>query len=285
MHRTSTSDRLLVFASALLFSTGGVAIKYNTLTPGQVASFRSLVAAVVLVLLMPAARRGWTWRHAMAAVAYAACLITFVIATKLTTSANAIFLQSTAPAYLLFLSPLLLHEKLHRSDLFLLAGVGTGMAMFFIAAEQATTTAPDPFMGNMIALMSGVLWAAVVLSLRWLGRRDDGAHASMATVVLGNIFAFLGALPIALPVQRVTPVDGAVLLYLGVFQIGLAYVCLTKALQRVPAFETATLLLIEPALNPVWTWLFLGERPAPLAITGGAIILSSTLLNTWYKTR
>jgi drug/metabolite transporter (DMT)-like permease len=278
-------ERLWVFAAALLFSTGGAAIKGNTLTGWQVASFRSLVAAVVLVLLLPAARRNWTWRHALAGFAYAVSLVSFVAATKLTTAANAIFLQSTAPAYMIFLSPLLLREHLRRSDFWLLLGVACGMALFFTAAEPVRATAPDPFSGNIIALVSGFAWALTIVGLRWLGRRDDGVHASMSIVIVGNFLAFAGALPMALPIVNLSVSDISVLLYLGIFQIGLAYYCLTRAITKIPAFEASTLLLVEPALNPVWTWLILGERPARLAILGGVIILASTLANTWWQSR
>lgn len=278
-------SRLLVFAAALLFSTGGAAIKGNTLTAWQVASFRSAIAAVTLALVFPYARRGWTRRHLLVSIAYAATLISFVAANKLTTAANAIFLQSTAPAYLIVLGPLLLKEHLRKSDLWLLLGVATGMAMFFIASEPARLTAPDPVTGNIVALASGLAWAFVVLGLRWVGRTDEGLHAGMATVTAGNVLTCLLALPFALPVSSVTVPDIAVLLYLGIFQVGLAYVCLTRAITKIPAFEAATLLLIEPALNPVWTWLLLGERPAALSIAGGATILATTLLNAWWTTR
>jgi drug/metabolite transporter (DMT)-like permease len=278
-------SRLWVLAAALLFSTGGAAIKGNTLTSWQVASFRSLVAALALALLIPAARRNWTRRHLIVGAVYSATLILFVAANKLTTAANAIFLQSTAPAYLIVLGPLLLRERLRRSDVWLLLGVAVGMALFFVAAEPPRATAPDPVNGNIIGMFSGVAWAFTVLGLRWIGRSDDGAHASMATVVAGNTFAGLLALPFALPVEHAGPGDLLVLLYLGVFQVGLAYVCLTRGIRRVPAFEASTLLLIEPALNPVWTWLIMGERPAVLSIAGGSVILASTLLSAWWATR
>jgi drug/metabolite transporter, DME family len=118
-----------------------------------------------------------------------------------------------------------------------------------------------------------------VLGLRWLH------EGGLRIVVLGNWLTFLVALPFAWPVPAMTATDIASLVYLGVFQIGLAYVCLTKALTRIPAFEAATLLLVEPAMNPVWTWLSLGERPAALSIAGGVVILASTLVNTWIVSR
>ena len=109
-----SSSRYGVLAAALLFSTGGAAIKACSLTGWQVAGFRSGVAAVALWLLVPGARRQWNWRTLLAGIFYAATLILFVTANKLTTSANAIFLQSTAPLYLLLLGPLVLREPVRR---------------------------------------------------------------------------------------------------------------------------------------------------------------------------
>ena len=108
---------IFVFAAALLFSTGGAAIKACSLSSWAVASFRSGIAAVVLWLLLPGARRGWTWRTILIGAVYAATLILFVLANKSTTSANAIFLQSTAPLYLLLLGPLVLREPIRKADL------------------------------------------------------------------------------------------------------------------------------------------------------------------------
>ncbi|MBC7928235.1 MAG: DMT family transporter [Bryobacteraceae bacterium] len=183
------------------------------------------------------------------------------------------------------LSPLLLKEHLRRTDVWLLAGVGTGMALFFVSAEPATSTAPNPALGNALSLLSGLTWAFTLVGLRWLSRTDPSGTGTLATLVIGNLFAFFGALPLALPIHTIAASDVLVLLYLGVFQIGLAYYLLTRAIAHIPAFEAATLLLIEPALNPVWTWLILRERPATLALAGGVVILASTLLNTWSVTR
>src|SRR3954466_6140634 len=161
-------NRLWVFAAAILFSTGGVAVKGNSLTSWQVASFRSLVAAIAMAILLPAARKRWTWQHLITGLAYAATLVLFVIATKLTTAANAIFLQSTAPGYLILLSPLLLKEHLRRTDIWLLLGVATGMVLFFVAAEPARATAPEPATGNIMGVLSGLTWTFTVIGLRWL---------------------------------------------------------------------------------------------------------------------
>ena len=237
------------------------------------AGFRSLVAAITILLVMPSARRNWTWRAAAVGLAYALTLVLFVTANKLTTSANAIFLQSTAPLYLLVLSPLLLKERVRLMDVLVMAVVACGLACFFIGREPARITAPRPFEGNLVALLSGFTYAFTITGLRWISSRSDVRESPMATVALGNILAFLICLPAAFPIKHAGPVDIAAILYLGVFQISLAYFLLSAGVRFVPAVGAGTLLLIEPAFNPVWTWLLHGERPGGLAICGGALIL------------
>jgi drug/metabolite transporter (DMT)-like permease len=265
-----------------------VAIKAASLNGWQIASFRSGVAAVALLLLLPEARRGWVWRMAPVSAAYAGTLVAFVLATRLTTAANAIFLQSTAPLYVLLLGPWLLAEKVRRSDVPFILAIVSGLALFFVGREPAVRTAPSPAEGNLLALVSGVLYAAMLLGLRWLGRGRRGGDSGLATVALGNILAFLAALPMALGARAALPAftgaDVAVILYLGVVQIGLSYFCLTRAIRHVTAFEATAILLIEPALNPVWVWLVHGEKPGVWALCGGGLILAATLLNTWKKT-
>ncbi len=269
-----TADRLRLVGAALLFSTGGAAIKATTFTGPQVASLRSGVAALAILALAPAARRGWSPRAALVALAYAVTLTLFAAANKLTTSANAIFLQSTAPIYLVLLSPLLLREPVRRRDLAVMAAIAGGLALFFVGAEAPVATAPDPVRGNALALASGVTYALLVAGLRWMGARE-GDHA-VAAVAIGNLLGFGLALPAALPFARVTPTDVVAVLYLGVFQIAVAYLLLAQALRRVPALEASMLLLVEPVFNPVWAWLVHGERPGPWALAGGAVIIAAT---------
>jgi drug/metabolite transporter (DMT)-like permease len=266
--------RLQLVLAALLFSTGGAAIKASTLTGWQVASFRSGVAALTLLLLVPATRRGWGWRPALVGVAYAATLILFVTANKLTTSANTIFLQATSPVYLLILGPFFLKEPVRPRDLWVVAAVLAGLALFFIGNEAPVVTAPDPARGNLLALLSGVSFALTIAGLRWLSRGAE--DSGLATVAIGNIIAFVWGLPFALPVISATPADWMVVLYLGSIQIGLAYACLTRGLRRVPALEASLLLMVEPVLNPVWAWLVHGERPSHWALLGGALIIGAT---------
>jgi DME family drug/metabolite transporter len=277
--------RLLLVLAAVLFSTGGVAIKFNQLTTWQVACGRSILAAGALWLVMPGVRRRWTWQLVALGVAYAANLILFVAATKLTTAANAIFLQSTAPIYLLIIGPLLLKERLRRSDLLLMAAMGAGMSLFFVSTEPAVASAPNPALGNILGTISGLVWAIVVAGLRWAGRQDTTGADGLAMVFAGNLIAFFVTLAPALPVRHVALSDTLVVVYLGAFQVALAYYCLTKGIKHVPAFEASVVMLVEPALNPVWTWLMLGERPGLLACAGGAILLASTVANAWWQNR
>jgi drug/metabolite transporter (DMT)-like permease len=285
--RTPLGARLLVLAAAALFSTGGAAIKATGFSSWQVAGFRSGVAALAILLLIPEARRNWRWRYVPVAVTYALTLLLFVTANKLTTAANAIFLQAGAPLFVLAIGPLVLKEPIRRSDLVLMAAVACGMAMFFSGHEAAVTTAPNPARGNLFGALSAVTYAITIAGLRWSERgHASGTSAGMVTVLMGNLLACAVTLPMALPVAAGRRwQDAAVILWLGVFQIALAYLCLTRGIRHVPAFEATTLLLLEPALNPVWTWLVHRERPAALSLAGGAVILSSTLLNAWWQGR
>jgi DME family drug/metabolite transporter len=277
-------SRLLLVGAAVLFSTGGAAIKMATLTEWQVASFRSGVAAAALLVVVPAARRGWSWRMVPASCAYAATVILFVLATRLTTAANAIFLQSTAPFYILIFGPLILHERVGRSDAIYVAIVAVGIACLFMDVQPALATAPDPRKGNLIALASGLAWAMAVMGLRATGR-DAAGNKAVATVTMGNLIAFLAALPMALPVDAAGSANVATILYLGIVQIGVAYALLSRAIEHVPAFEATAVLLVEPVMNPIWAWLVHDERPGIWALGGGATILLATFANTWRKTR
>jgi DME family drug/metabolite transporter len=275
--------RLEVCAAALLFSLGGAGIKATELTSWQVAGFRSGIAALVFLLLIPEARRGWSWRSLVVGSTYAATMILFVLANKLTTSANTIFLQSAAPLYVLLLAPWILRERGRRSDLFVMALVVVGLSLFFVGSEAPLRTAPDPVRGNLLGAAAGVTWALTIMGMRRLGR--SGGAAPLSAALAGNLIAMAVSLPFALPVANAGPADAAIIVGLGVFQIGLAYVFLIRGLRDVPAFEAMILLLLEPALNPIWSWMIHGERPGAWSLAGGALILGASVLKTWNDSR
>ncbi len=269
-------SRWSVIAAAALFSTGGAAIKGTALTAFQVAGFRSAVAALALVLLLPAARKGFGWDLLPAAGAYAGTLIFFVLATKLTTAAAAIFLQSTAPIWILLLAPLLLREPIRLADLPAVGLAAAGLALVFLGSRDPAATAPRPELGNLFALASGLFYALMMVTMRRLSRdAAAGNDRTLAATVLGNGLAFVVTLPLALPVASVRSADVVAILYLGVVQIGLAYWLFSKGLKHLPALEVSLLVLLEPVLNPLWTWLAAGERPSALASLGGAIMIAA----------
>jgi len=264
----------------LLFSTGGAAIKAANFTGWQVASFRSGVAALALLVAVPAARRGFGWKTAAVGVIYAVTLVTFVLANRLTTSANAIYLQSTAPLYLLLLGPWLLKERISRRDIPVLLAVVAGLALVFLGEDAPSATAPHPVRGNLLAVLSGVSYAVMLIGLRRLGRDQATEGHGISAVILGNLIACVAVLPWALPLGPTPMVSWGVILYLGVFQIGVAYLLVTAGLRRVPALEASLLLLVETALNPVWSWWLLSEVPSVLALCGGGVIIAATIWQT-----
>ena len=274
---------LEIIVAALLFSTGGAAIKATTLSGIEVGGLRSAIAAVALVLFIPAARRGYTWRAAAVGLAFAGSLVLFVTANKLTTSAASIFLQSTAPLYVLLAGPWLLRERASRSDLLLMLPVAAGLLLVFAGTGVAGRTAPDPFRGNVLALLSGVTWAFAIMGLRWMSEHPKSSP--LAAAVLGNVFAAVICLPFLRSPTLIAAPDWAALVYLGVFQVALAYVFLTRGVGQLPALDASLLLLVEPGLNPVWAWIAHGERPSALALGGGALILGATAVKAWSDAR
>ena len=282
--KPETRARLQLVAGAALFSTAGAAIKACGLTSWQVASFRAGVAALAVALLVPAARRGVSWRAALVGVAYAVTVVLFVLANKLTTAASTIFLQATSPLYIVLLQPLLLKEKVARSDLGALCALAVGLVLVLLGVPAAGPTTPNPALGNLLAAVSGGTSALMMVGLRWLARGTHEADgAAPAAVVLGNVFACAAVLPLALPVASSRPADWLLLAYLGIFQIGVAYALLLSALRHVAALEASLLLFVEPVLSPVWAWLFQGERPGGWTLAGGSVILGTTAVRGWLE--
>jgi len=281
---SASAARLQALAAALLFSTGGAGIKVAAFSGVQVSALRSGIAAVALLLFMRG-RIEWSPQVGLAGMVYAATLTLFVLSTKLTTSANAIFLQSTAPLYLLLLGPLVLGEHFKRRDLVYLLAVALGLVSCFVGQPAASVTAPDPVRGNLLGVVCSITWALTLVALRYVERDHSRPGLGMSAVAFGNLFAAIAALPFAWPLPAASVEEWATIVYLGVCQIGLAYVCLTVAIRHLPALEVSLLLLIEPVLNPVWTWILRGEQPGTWTIVGGGIILTATALRSLHDAR
>ncbi|MEO1173097.1 MAG: EamA family transporter [Myxococcota bacterium] len=274
-------SRLEIATAALLFSTGGAAIKLTQLSGVQVAAGRSLVAVIAFLMVFPAARQGYRARTLLVATAYAATLTLFVLSTKLTTAANAIFLQSTAPLYVMATAPLLLHERFRRRDLLSASAIVIGLLLILGAQDAGQSSAPNPALGNILGVCSGVSWAATLMGLRWLGR-GGSQDAGVAAVTLGNLLTVVACLPFVSGSDGpgLALSDGLVILYLGVFQVAAPYAFLTRGIRAVPAFAAGLIILIEPALSPVWAFVVHGESVSALAIAGGCLILSASIVKS-----
>ena len=261
---------LLVAAAALLWSSGGLFIKLAPMPGLAVACGRAIVATLFyLAVLRPDLRKA----RFSTALAYAGCVVTFVTATKLTTAANAIFLQYTGPAYVLLLSPFLLDEPFRPIDAICVVLSLAGMSLFFIDKLEAGQLA-----GNLIATLSGVFFALTVLLIR----RDakSGSGDAMPSTTLGNVLAALGTAPFAGDLLHVSATGVLVLLYLGVMQLGVSYWMFARGVRQVPAAEASLISMLEPVCNPLWVLLGTGERPGPWSIAGGAIVLGAVALRT-----
>jgi drug/metabolite transporter (DMT)-like permease len=271
-HATMT-PRSKIIVAAVLFSSGGAAIKWCSFGGWQLAACRAGVAMLTILILLPEARRGWSWRTVVVGFAYAATTLLYVQANKHTTAASAIFLQSTSPLFILLLAPLLLGEHATRRDIMQMAVMGAGLGLFFLGMDRPSATAPNPALGNLLAAICAVTWAFTVMGYRWLAAR--GASVA-AAAVSGNITAGIFALMMAQPLSPGRPADWAVVVFLGVCQLGIPYLFLARAVPQVRALEVGLFLLIEPVLNPIWAWLVHGETPGPATLVGGAVILGAT---------
>lgn len=273
------SPLLLVLGAALLWSTGGLFIKWTTLSAVELTFGRSLLAALTVALFTRHEGFRLNAMTALTSVLYAALLLLFVVATKLTTAANAIFLQYTAPIYVLVLEPLFYKEKFRRADLLVVAACVTGMSLFFVGKLR-----PQDVSGNLAALASGLCFAFYILFLRHPHTQRVNRASS---VIYGNLLLVVFTAPAGLSaLGRMTAWDGVSVLYLGVFQIGLAYTLFTLGMARgVRSLDAAIVGYIEPVLNPVWVYLFLGERPSTWAILGGSIIIAAVAAHSLFGAR
>lgn len=259
----------LLLSAALFWSLGGVLIKWVQWPPLAVASGRGIIAALFLAAVC-GQRLRFTWSPVQlgGALAYALTTVSFVTATKLTTAANAILIQYTAPVWVALFGAWLLHEHPKRSDWAVMALVFVGMAIFLYDGLKFSG-----LLGNAVAIFSGMAFAALVLTMR---KQKDGSP--IESIILGNVLAFLIGLPWLLQAPAM-PADSWVALgALGILQLGVSYLLYAKAVKHVTALEAVLIPVIEPVLNPLWVMLVLGEKPSGLALVGGAIVIGAV---TW----
>jgi DME family drug/metabolite transporter len=277
----------LVLLAVLLWSTGGLFIKMTTLDAFAVNAGRSLFAALTVAI--------FTYRKGLrldgftflTSFLYAGTLTCFVYANKTTTAANAIFLQYTAPVYILVLSPFILKEKFRFPDLITVVFCIAGMSLFFIETPGAAENnlASNVFIGNIAALLSGIFFGLYFVFLRHPRSLENENPA--LSVFYGNLLIVLFMLPLlAQNPPQPTGKDFLAILFLGVFQIGIAYVLFTNGIAGgVRSLDASIIGFVEPLLNPVWVFLFVGEKPSQWAIVGGAVIIATVVVHTIINNR
>lgn len=270
-----------VLLAVLLWSTGGVFIKLTTLDAFAVNLGRSLFAAITVAV--------FTYRKGLrldkftliTSFLYAGTLTCFVYASKNTTAANAIFLQYTAPIYILILAPFILKEKFRFSDLITVVICLAGMSLFFLEPQNTENKlATNVFWGNVAALVSGLFFGLYFILLRHPRSLQKNPALS---VFYGNTLIVLLMLPLILnrPPTQINSNDILAILFLGIFQIGIAYVLFTNGVAGgVRSLDASIIGFIEPLLNPIWVFLIIGERPSIWAIVGGAIIIAAVVFHT-----
>jgi drug/metabolite transporter (DMT)-like permease len=248
-------------------------IKWTSLAGLELSFCRSFFAAITVAIFTRHEGFGINRVTAFASVLYAVLLILFVLATKETTAANAIFLQYTAPVYLLILEPLIYKEKFRSRDLITVLVCVGGMALFFVGQLR-----PQDVTGNLYALASGLCFALYFLSLRHPKAREVNRASS---VIYGNVLAVLITAPWGLAaIPDMNLHDTLSVIYLGVVQLGVAYTLFTVAMARgVRSLDAGIICYIEPVLNPVWVFLVIGEQPSRWALLGGAIIVTAVIVH------
>ncbi len=276
---SNISPLYFVLAAAIIWSTGGLFIKWTSLSGLELSFGRSLLAAITVAIFTRREGFGLNRVTALASLLYAALLLLFVLATKETTAANAIFLQYTAPLYVLILEPLLYQERFRRRDLLTVIACVIGMSLFFVGKLS-----PQDVTGNLLALASGLCFAFYFLLLRHPSARQVNRASS---VIYGNLLVVLLCAPASLAVlPNLTRFDALAVLYLGVVQIGVAYTLFTLGMARgIRSLDAGIVGYIEPVLNPIWVFLVLGERPSKWALIGGAIIISAVMVHTALKAK
>jgi drug/metabolite transporter (DMT)-like permease len=269
MNTRSRSIIALVIAIFFL-STSGLLIKLSSWDALALNGARSLIAAAVIWIYLRHPHFTWSRAQVGGAIAYAVMVVTFVQATRWTTAANAVFLQFTAPLWVALFGIWLLGERPRRSDWVTMVAIGLGMLLFF--GDELSTTGT---WGNLLAIFSGMCMALMFIALR---RQKDGSPVE--TVLLGNLIAGVIGLPFILfGDQPFNAREISIILFLGIFQLGLPFIVVTLAAKQLRAIEQILIQSLEPILNPIWVFLIIDERPAPSALIGAAIVTTAVIFH------
>lgn len=264
-----------VFLTALLWSSGGLFIKLISLSPMQISFFRCLIAALVFLIIFRSKVLKLNPLALLNSIAYAVVLVLFVYATKTTTAANAIFLQSTAPIYVLIFEPLLTKSKYEKINIITISVCFIGMILFFVG-----DLSPGDINGNIAALVAGLAFAAFFLGMK----KNEGKFGE-ASIFYGNILVSIFCAPFVFELQSLSSADLAMVSFLGIFQIAIPYALFSYGIQKIKAVEASIISMFEPVLNPLWVFLGYGEIPKLNAIIGGVIIITAIAIKTFISAK
>ena len=262
---------LEMLACAALWSIAGIFIKLIPWNAFVIAGLRSLIAGLVVLVYIRIKRLRTVFnrRTIGAGVCMTLLFLCFVGANKLTTAANAIVLQFTAPLFIMVLSVLFLHQKFCRADVLAVAFTLAGISLFFF--DQLT---PGHLIGNLVAIASGLFMALMYMNLGACREEER-----MSSILIGHGLTFLIGLPLIFtthPEFSALPVLYVVIL--GVVQLGIPYLLCARAAEHCPPLACSLLSALEPLLNPLWVFLFDGEAPGVFALTGGVVVIATVTL-------
>lgn len=265
---------LLMVITAAMWSLGGIFIKLISWNPFLIAGVRSGISGSIMALYMAATHTRFKLnRYSILAGMGLGCSATlFTIANKLTTAANAIVLQYTAPIFILLISAVFFKEKMQKQDILVVCITMGGMVLFFL--DQLS---PGNLLGNILGILAGVTLGQMFVMV---GRGGDDDATRMSGILIAHMITLMIGVPVGLPqTEEVAAIEILYVIILGVFQLGIPYVLYGIASRDCPPLACSLIGMLEPLLNPVWVAIFIGEVPGPFALAGAVIIIATV---TWW---
>lgn len=274
MKQTSRKVSILcLLIASILWSTGGLLIKWVDWNPIAIAGIRSGISSLVMIVFWFVLTKKLPKKPdkfvLFGAFNYVILVMLFVSANKLTTSANAILLQFTAPIWAMIIGAVFFKEKFDKKDIFTVTIVFGGMILFFIGDIDG-----GGLLGNILAVISGISMALMIISLKKVKN-----HKPIEVIIWGNIFTFIVAMPFYSGIVF-TSANITGILLLGIFQLGISYIFFTKGIENVTVLEGILIPVIEPLLNPLWVFWGTGEKPSQYALIGGVIVLAAVIFHS-----
>lgn len=253
---------------AALWSIAGIFMKLIPWNGFAVAGMRSLIAGLTFAVYMVITRHRFvfTSKTILSGVLTGCVYTCFAVANKLTTAANAIVLQFTSPVFIVIFSALIFRQRIKKNDLYVVIATLLGIALFFFDQLQ-----PGYILGNFVAIAAGMFMAGMFMAV---GNLEGDARFS--AIFIGQMFTFLVGLPFIIATKPEFTMSATLsIIILGVFQLGISYILYVHASKYCPPLACCLLGALEPLLNPVWVFLFDGERPGIFALVGAVIVVVS----------